>query len=234
MKLINSTHGTAAVQVSADDVVPRSGVAIQQLVEFVAKTYQFSVKPNFPEGIPPLLSVTNLTFQSGTFTAGENRWPLFQLAIVANGDVMTASDTVIAERALNDFMSLLDAELGYSFASADKAFIFQSNLVVEFDRHLEEAIEAFSRIETILNGANLRPQPFKVKRLGFGIGDPVQLPVLNSVDDLLKSDFVIERRAGEAYEKNRYFSSAPCKTPDHIQILQDIERAIGAAKTPIH
>ncbi len=233
MKLVNSTHGTAAVHVSADDVVPRSGVDIRQLVEFVGKTYQFMAKPTFPEGVPPFV-IPAFTFQSGVFVSGESKWPIFQLAIIPNGDVVTAPDTDIAERALNDFIALLDTEFGYRFAGAEKTYVFQSNVVVEFDRPLEEAIEAFGRIETILNGASIRPQPFKIKRLTFGIGEPVQAQVLNSTDDLQKSDFSIERRAGEAYEKNRYFSSAPCKTSDHLQLLQDIERAIGAAKTPIH
>jgi hypothetical protein len=39
--------------------------------------------------------------------------------------------------------------------------------------------------------------------------------------------FILERRAGIPFDKERYYSSAPIKTQDHITLLEEIERSIG-------
>jgi hypothetical protein len=36
-------------------------------------------------------------------------------------------------------------------------------------------------------------------------------------------EFVFERRAGEAYSSNVYFSSAPLQTKDHLKLLDSLE-----------
>jgi hypothetical protein len=43
------------------------------------------------------------------------------------------------------------------------------------------------------------------------------------------SKFIIERRAGVDFEHERYFSSAPMTTANHIQTLEEIERVAASA-----
>ena len=67
-----------------------------------------------------------------------------------------------------------------------------------------------------------------LKRLAFGPQTKgVHLQVsLENIDEL---DFTIERRSGRSFEDNRYFSSAPLRTSDHLVCLEQIEKLLQAA-----
>jgi hypothetical protein len=214
------------VGVSGDDVVPRPGVMMRDLVEFVAATYHFLVKPTIPSGIAPF-TVPNYVFQSGQFVLGENKWPIVQLAIIPNGDIVTAEDTDAADKIMDDFMTRLDETFGYRFATAEKRRVYQSNLVVEFNPGLSEKIDSFKRDRSYFESASIRPAPFSLKRLAFGWGDVQQTPTLATINDVENTDFTIERRSGEPYSRNRFFCSAPMRTSGHIRILHEIEAALS-------
>jgi hypothetical protein len=224
MKLIISTNGTAAVRVSADDVIPKLGFMARDIIEFVANAYKFFVRPTIPPNIAPF-ALQNLIFQSGELVSGDNKWPIVQLVIGPNSEIITATTTEMADVILDDYMARLDSAFGFRFAAASKERIYQSNVVVEFDGAFGEKLETFKKIEAILNRATARTQQFKLKRLAFGYGD-IQSQI-NSVEDLAQCDFVIDHRNGEDYSRNRYFSSAPLPTDAHVKVLEEIERALG-------
>lgn len=225
MKFITSLFGTVALHVSGDEATPEHGISNRDLIEFLASTYQFSVRPNIPPGVPPI-AIPTFTFQSGIMTTADKKWPIVQLAIVADGHVVTAQNTDIADAVLDDFMARLDTTFGYRFATAKKHRAYQSNIVIQFDNAFEEKVEAMGKIEVILNREINRPaMPFKIKRLAFGYGD-VEIPTI-SLEAIDKSDFAIERRVGAPYSESRYYSVAPARTSDHVKILEMIEQAIG-------
>jgi hypothetical protein len=224
MKFIISNYGVAAISVSADDVVPLQGFMTKDVIEFVAQSYTFNVKPNIPPGIPPLL-MQHLVFQSGIMIEGNDKFPILQMAMIPNGDIVVASTTESAEKIMNNFMARLDEAFGFRFQVTKMRRLYQSNLVVEFDRGLEEKIAALAKIEKILNREIERPSmPFKIKRLAFGHGDikPGGMPMaLQSIEG---GDFLIERRSSESYSDNRYFCSAPLQTADHLRLLETLEK----------
>lgn len=226
MKLLVPTHGTVGLRVSADDVVPHVGTMTRDILDFVGTSYKFAVKPTIPPGVAPFM-VQNYIFQSGELVSGDSKLPIIQLAIIPNGDMVTATTTEIADKIMDDFMERLDATFGFRFATAEKRRVYQSNVVVEFDVLVDEKISAFKKIEQILNGASIRSAPFEIKRLAFGYGDIQQIQSISSIEEIENSDFVIERRSAEPYSRNRYFCSAPVKTSRLIALLQDIERALG-------
>jgi len=200
---------------------------MRDIIEFIAQSYQFAVKPQIPPNIPPFM-IPIFVFQSGQFVIGDEKLPIIQLAVIQNGDIVTASTTEVADRILDDFMSRMDSNFGYRFGEAvEKTRSYMSSFVVEFDKPLEEKISALKRFEEILNGASIRSEPFKIKRLAFGSGDIQQLQSISSIDEMKKSDFFIERRVGEPYARNRYFCSAPMKTADHVKLLELIERELS-------
>ena len=208
MKVILATHGTVGIRVSGDDVAPRPGTLIREIIDFVGETYRFHVKPTISPGVAPFM-VPNYVFQSGQLVSGENKLPIAQLAIIPNGDFVTANDTDVADKIMDDFMARLDATFGYRFAAAQKQRVYQSNVVVEFEPPLSEKIDAFKKIELILNGASIRSAPFNFKRLAFGIGDIQRIATMSTIDEVENSDFIIERRAGEPYSRNRSFAARP-------------------------
>lgn len=225
MKVITAVQGTVGLYASPDDVAPPNSVLLSDLVRVVGDAYNFSVRPPIQQGL--LAGVMQqLVFQSGALEKGNDKLPILQLVILSAGEIVTAANTDIAEAAMDSYLALLDRELGYRFASSSTRRIYQSNIVVEFDSGIEDRVAAFGRIEGLLSREIKRADPFKIKRLAFGYGR-VSFPMLPlSLQAIEKSDFVIERRDPEPYEKNRYFCGAPTITSELIRIIELVEREL--------
>jgi hypothetical protein len=225
MKFISSLQGTAAVQVSADDVVPTQGLVIADLIGFLGNTYKFAVRPQLPPGISPSI-IRNFVFQAGELLKGNDKFAIANLVIWPNGESITAASTDIADLIMNDYMERLDNVFKFRYNSAKIQRLYLSNIVIEFEATIADKIESLGKIKAILNREIHRPEiPFDVKRLTFGYGDVDVQPAL-SLDAISKADFVLERRAGEPYSRNRYFSAAPVSTAEHVRILELIEQAL--------
>jgi hypothetical protein len=224
MRFVSSVNGSVALHVSADEVVPDRGLLINDLLSFVERTYRLT-RPqpfgqNLPQQQPPFL------LQGGKLSLEGNEYPIMQIAILGNGDIVTAQNTEIAEIILGDYLTQLDAELGFKFRGAKKAFTYLSNVVVQFDAAIDGSPTIFGDLERVIGAAIERPEgPFKIKRLAFGQGDPAP-PLLLPLDlaTFDRSDVLLERRTSELYSENKFFSSAPLKLKDHIRVLQQIEQ----------
>lgn len=227
MKLITSVQGTVILHVSTDEVIPTGGLLIRDLLRVVGDTYQFAVKPEIQPRVPPN-SIPTLVFQSGVLETEKEKFPISQLVIAGNGGAISANTTDAADKVLDDYIRCMDTTLRYRFASAKMRRTYYSNVVMQFDSGIEERISAIGKIETILNRTmTWRASPFKIKRLAFGYGDPIQ-PTSMAIENFDNADFVIERRAGEPYPENRYFCGGPTRTDDLIEILELIEREISS------
>lgn len=223
MRLVSSALGSVALHVSGDDVLPENGLVVADLIAILRNTYGFSSYPAIPPGMAGLLFAGQpLVFQEGTFADGDAKYPFTQLSVLPNGDVVTAQNTDLAERILDDYMHTLDEKLGYKFAPSRKFLTYVSNLVVEFDPALENRLSVLGRLSKFLEDRIGKPDGFKLKRLAFGSGNVTAVPVI-SLEMFDSSDFLIERRTGSAYSENRYFCSAPLRTADHIKVLEDLE-----------
>ncbi|MGC2222483.1 MAG: hypothetical protein WA624_08990 [Methylocella sp.] len=226
MKFIVSIQGAAILHVSPDEIIPTGGLLIRDLLRVVGDTYQFSVKPEIPSGVPPSL-IPAYVFQSGVLETEKEKIPISQLIIVRDGGSIMANTTDAADKVLDDYISRLDTTLGFRFASVKMLRTYYSNVVVQFDSGIEEKISAIGKIEAILNRTmTRRDSPFKIKRLAFGYGDPIQ-PTSTAIENFDSADFVIERRATELYSENRYFCGGPTRTDDLIEILELIERELS-------
>jgi hypothetical protein len=226
MQLVNSLQGAVAIHVAADEVTPSNGLISEQLIEFVGNAYNFTVRPQLPRGIVPSLMLPYI-FQSGSALLEENRIPVHQLVILANGDIVGSATTDFADKIMNDYLARLDAELGYRFAAAKTIRrTHQSHIVVDFECFVAEKIEKLGKIEKILAKAIHRPKmPFKLKRLAFGSA-PAQAPGQVSLDAFENADFLLERRESDPPVENRYYSAATTTTSEHLRILEAIEHEL--------
>jgi hypothetical protein len=99
--------------------------------------------------------------------------------------------------------------------------------VAELNDAFIEKTQVFRAIEELLNRTmDMGNQPYKLKRLGFGIDTDSDAIVLTSIAQLRLPDFTIERRAGEPLERNRFFSRAPLTTSEHAKLLAEVERTV--------
>jgi len=229
MRLINSLLGVVALRVAADEVIPLSGLIFEDMIKFIGNTYQFSVRPQIPPGIAPG-AMQPFIFQSGAAVIGEEKFPIFHLGVLQNGDVISSATTEIADKIMDDYLARLDAQLKYRNASAkNKRKSYFSNVVFEFENSIGEKIEALRWIEELLMREIKRPTlPFKLKRLAFGSGPTPLQGLPTSLEMVENADFLIERRETEPYIENRYFSAAPITTSEHIRILELLEQELAA------
>ncbi len=228
MKFVSAINGTVALHFIGDDVTPPRGLMTRDLINFITAYYHFNVFPQIPQGIPPSL-IQSYHFQSGFMAADADKFPIVQLSIIPNGELVTAVTTEAADIILDDLIARLDEQFGYKFGKAKTRRTYLSNFTVQFDGGFEKKIDAFARIESILNEHIPRPSmPFKIKRLAFGGGEPLPLSTPMSLDAVDNADFMIERRSGTPYSENRFFCSAPVRTADHLALLERIEKEFGS------
>jgi hypothetical protein len=218
MKLIGVMQGYATLRAAPEEYQPERGVVYDELIQVIVERYSFQGFPRFAPGTtpPPMLN-----FVGGKFSEGDLSFAISQLALYPHGIVVIATNTEQAEIVLKDLVIILNQKLGYRLVSLPSRKNLLSNVVVEFDRGLESYIDMLARISYIINDARTGKPPFNIKRLAFGKSDVEQ-----TIDPILaveNSDFLIERRQGAPYEINRYFSSAPMSTSDHLRVLEQIE-----------
>lgn len=228
MKFVHSLQGATAIHVATDEVVPEGGMNSHDLIKIVGENYSFAVRPEIPPGMLPAIFLPYV-FQAGSATIGDKKYPIYQLIILQQGDIVNAANTDFSDIILKDYTEHLDAALGYRFAQVkNKRITHQSHVVVDFDVDIGTSLAALKKIEELLDGSLKTPgAPFRLKRIAFGSGPvipqgtPITLQAFESID------FLIERRVGEIDIKNRYYSAAPLTTSEHLHLLGTIERQLG-------
>lgn len=219
MKLLGPLHGFVAFKEFPEEYQPETPAPLTDVVNSIRSTYQFTVYPIFnPAGIPE-----TFTFANGRFLDGDKTFAIGQLVMAPNADIAVTISTEQAERVLEHLMDLLDTNFGYRLRQAKIVKSFLSNIVVTFDRGLEEYIRQFEHMADIINRFRLpERREFAIKRLAFG-DSPEPVTGVDIMAMIERGDFTIERRAGRPFGENRYFSSAPLRTQDHIRVLEQIE-----------
>lgn len=110
-----------------------------------------------------------------------------------------------AEGARRGYISSIDVQLDANIASVAKGF-------ESFCKGVTAKIRSYGQVTP----------DYQVNRLGFH-GDLTTLP--NSTGP---GGFLLERREGQPYSANRYFSTASLTTTDHCAALQELEGIIRA------
>jgi hypothetical protein len=225
MKFINSINGTVVLHVAGDDVVPATGAPQQKVIELIGSAFHFTILPQVQIGAP-VGTDQPLLFQSGFLAKDGRTYAILQIASVMNADIVTAIDTSAADLILDDYIDLLDREMGFRFASAKKHRTYVSNIVIQFENGLD-TLKGIHKIEKLLNlRLPKRKEPYNIKRLSFGYGVPIAVPTL-ALDISENVDFALERRAGHPYSENRYFCTAPLSTTEHIKIMEELEASLS-------
>jgi len=232
MKLVGKLQGSCLIRFAPEEIMPESaGVQIPALAALLVSTYQLTHAQS-PFQIMPAGAAQGLipqsVFVNGQYTIDDQPISIKQLAIANNGISVNAQDTDAADKITDHIFTLLNTNLKFRFDAGSLKRKYFSSLVVQFARDFESSIPGLSKIQQIIQSALGRKSPEEValKRLAFGMdGPPIVQVNLGNIDSL---DFVIERRSGQPYSENRYFSSAALKTPDHVRALEEIEATLSS------
>jgi hypothetical protein len=228
MNLIASVQGFAAVRVSFEEVSPPSNPPLLGIISGIGSFFDFAIKP--PR--ETIGTGTPLVFQSGRFRDMDKEIGINQLLVLPDGDIVASANTDVAEQALNILIDYLNREFGYRMEGASAKRLYVSTVVVEFEKDFESMIPQIGTIQSLLSRILSHAEPYKLIRISCspGTGGMPNLPPLNPLDNLERTDFTIERRVGSHFSANRFFCTAPMRTGDHVRLLEEIERLLTGQK----
>ena len=222
MRLVGYLQAISAMREKVEEYIPERGLAHRDLIELVRARYQFEI---FPQIGQQLLIPGTLLFQWGKFTTEDgSSFAINQLTMRDDSDIVAATTTDQADAVLEDLVQALDDNLGYRLKTANKIINRVSNLVVEFDGGFDDYIVKMAAMANAINELRIGMPKFNIKRIAFGHGGVE--PIADSLSAVERADFLIETRSGSPYQANRYFSSAPLRTAEHLALLERIEEIV--------
>lgn len=214
MKLISVQLARSIWHLDATEINPRGKNIFKDLVPTLIQQYEFKGQPQeggvFKEGIK---------FTQGTFTNSDGDPAAVELTIWSDGvGADTYSSTKDSDEFLNEVCDVLP-EIGYVF---DPVMIrrkaYNSHVVVRCSKplaSLNPKLEEFSkRISSEIGGATI-----------FGFAGIEFWPDQTQV--LKPAPFSFQKRTGDAFSDNRYWSQAPLPTDKHLELLDELETLLS-------
>jgi hypothetical protein len=101
---------------------------------------------------------------------------------------------------------------------------FVSQLVVEFSKPLDGLVKKFNSLISLVSDQVSSVYDENIV-LGFSRLD-IGFDKIGYKSSLTVPGFIIERRQGVAFSKERYYCSAPIRTSQHVEILEKIENIL--------
>lgn len=192
------------------------GISLQRAFEELNQRYRFSKAPQHPLDTGP---ENALVFQLGTFPNSQGKDIAVTLSIFTNGfQADTQSSTTDSTEFLSDLSGWLTAKHGLAFppeSEIGKGFL--SNLVVKSDGPLVLGDPGIQSVLASIKISSLDRKPRVLQVAGFtlwteDVGQPAA-----------PAPFKLERRWGEPFANNIYFSQAPFETDAHVRSLSELE-----------
>ncbi len=207
-----------------EEVVPLGGANDREIVDGVKNRYRFL---KGPELTGEAVAKNGYKFENGQFAFNAAPFTIIDFTIFRDGLVINATRTDGAEAFLEDVIAFMQREFSFRDFITKPRRIFLSQIVVEFDRPLEKLVQSVGKIASVISKPLKQIYemeiPVKFARLDFDV-DKTALPTPAPVG--LQQRFILERRVGIPFEKERYFSAAPMRTDDHIKALEEIEKLV--------
>ena len=183
------------------------------LVFAIADRYLFQVKPETVADLEGL----KLEFRHGLF----HDQAIDSLEIYNDGIIVkSVSNTDLIDRFIDDLLTWLNRNYDYRFRETQTVgTMYESHLIVEAERSVFQPLELYTRvlrmIEEALEGSSNLSTKFETYGLILS-ADPTQISSMKPIA------FRLERREGVEFSRQRYFSSAPLKTNQHMRILEQM------------
>jgi hypothetical protein len=197
------------------DLNPRGRAYFPEMVPAMVDRYGFA---KFPQKVEEFDEAKGVLFEGGRF----NNVTIYRVQVYSNVLVAeTASSTTDSEKILEDALVWGSETFGLVYRPGmikRKAYV--SQLTFYSDSIFSKLNPALAKVAEKLNARV--PQYFgrqlEYRPSAFAISyDPMS--VKNGA-----SQFSIEARAETPYTENKYFSTAPLPTEEHIELLQSLER----------
>jgi hypothetical protein len=179
----------------------------------MAERYSFVKSP-----APEQASDAVLTFSVGKFQDVQ----INELSIYSDGLIVSSpSSTDILDAFIDDLLSWAESELGLVQApTAQPKKYYESSIVVHSMSDLPAALrprnDLTAVLELALESAGIEC-PYKFTGFLFD-ADPASFPGTRK-----PFRFIVDRRVGVPFSQHLFFSQAPLRTKDHLNLLESLE-----------
>lgn len=224
MRIINYDTSRVTALFPLEEVIPLSGINDRELIDAVTSRYRFLRSPDLAKDD---ISKDGYKFSSGHFSFQNSTFRIQEFSIFRDGLVILASTTDGSEAFIDDVMEFVRRVFSFRDSETEPRLYFQSQIVVEFDRPPERLLKSLKEIATAIAeplseiyGTEI---PMEFARLDFDF-DKLTAPTATPIATVHR--FIIERRLGVPFNKQRFFCAAPMRTQNHIEVLEKIESLI--------
>lgn len=189
------------------------GIDILPILAGIKDRYRFQVVPqtiedadeNNPKGI---------VFGQGSFAFEGNHYTVVKATMHGDGLVVDSGlSTDFCEAFLADFLAFLSNKFGLTFhPKMLHKKLYLSEVIVKTDKDLNGLFASLASIREKLN--LLTGQDFQAAGFAFSTDPAVTTR---------PTQFKFEREVGKEFDQRRYYSSAPLRTSQHVELLQEME-----------
>jgi hypothetical protein len=223
MRVINYDTSRVTALFPLEEVLPLSGINDRELIEAVTNRYRFLRSPDLAKDD---ITKDGYKFASGQFSFQSSIFRINEFSIFRDGLVILAATTDGSEAFIDDLIDFVRRVFSFREFETKPRRFFQSQIVAEFDRSPEKLLKSLSEIVAAISeplseiyGTEI---PMEFARFDFAFDKSrVPNPALSAVHG-----FIMERRVGVPFNKQRFFCAAPMRTKNHIEVLEKIERLI--------
>lgn len=224
MKLIAVEMGRVAMLFPVEEIRPTGGLNVSELVGLLVERYGFQFLPDLSRPWEEMQKSV-FKFNSGVFKVNNKQKNILEFTIYNDGIVANTSSTEDSEKFLEDMLGWAKDAFHIREITTKPTFYYSSQIIVEFDIDMNALLSQFKHISDLYGKElktlyNVQQLP-ELSRLAINC-DRTKLPIT-----VLGTDFVMERRLNQPYEDKRFFCEAPLPTAQHLQLLRDIEKAVG-------
>jgi hypothetical protein len=207
MKLINKDAALAAISFIPDEVRPMKGYYLYGLVRAIAERYAFSTVPTVKEA-----GEAGARYKFGRLVKDGREIPILEMGVFNDTFTATTHDTLDAEHVVHDLFAWLKQAFQFRDPVNKFRYLFQSDLIVEFDNDPADQFVVLAPLFDFLQKAADKTMGAKslmqFKAISFG------------VEAGLVPHFQVERRVGSPWSSKRYFCKAHLPTDTHIRALE--------------
>jgi hypothetical protein len=227
MKLISYEISRLLWLVVMDEIRPWSGSYMPEVYNRIRDRYLFVAAPKDVEDAIR----GGAKFLHGTFQLNGEQIAVHEMGIYSDGIIIGASTTDHADAIADDLISWAVSDLRLRPPSSVRPRTYTSNLIVDFDKIPHGPLVQYEvmsrRLSAALKASRGWDLPIELQRLAFQ-ADPTNL--LPHMMPQTSTQFAIERRAGMPFSDNRFWSTAPLRTREHINVLELIEHDLASTK----
>jgi hypothetical protein len=212
--------------------VARQAIAIQpqgemrlDTVKKLQERYRFGKVPQTIEELFPTDPAAGIKFEHGTLIRDDGRAPVIVdfLQLLPNNIILvqTRVSTDDAEEFLNDYIANANRERSETIQVFGASF-YASEIEFSWTKSLDEYAVAFRtaarQLELLVAGYGSPDSHYRTASIVLNL-DP------SKVAGVSPAHFNVERRAGVPDNLNLYYSHAPLKTRDHLDLLKSLDNA---------